>query len=127
MALGNNIGIAGERGKNKATRFSGVEPPLEVWAGSPSTRPVGAGACGEAVFLVNTPLYIYGGLSLGSQVTTLNGSNVSHSCTGTGCRYKIALSAPPHAPGTTFYTIGVYKANPNGPVISVITQLGGVC
>jgi len=47
-------------------------------------------------------------------------------CAFDGCRYKIALSAPPHAPGTTFYTISVFKGN-NGGVISVINALGGIC
>jgi len=57
MALGNNIGIASERGKNKATRFGSV-PPLEVWASGASSRPVGAAACGAPIPTINTPLYL---------------------------------------------------------------------
>jgi len=127
MALGNNIGIASERGKNKATRFGSV-PPLEVWASGASSRPVGAAACGAPIPTINTPLYIYGGLQVGSQVTTTAGGNVSMACAFDGCRYKIALSAPPHAPGTTFYTISVFKGNnAQNQTISVINALGGIC
>ena len=108
MALGVSSGVGQSRGKNKATKLKSyrIANPTKIsaWFGTASIRP---SACGEQVANVTNEYFIYqteATPQVGAEIQKPNGLPITFDK-----RYKVSMSAPPHAEGLQFYTLNVQE------------------
>jgi len=120
MALGVSSGVGQSRGKNKATKLKSYRlanpGKISAWFGNASER---NSTCGESAGNVANEYFIYQTgetPQISAEIQQQNGSPITFDR-----RYKVAMSAPPHAINVQFYTLNVQEGTGGVSKITAVT------